>query len=297
MSEFEKPFELPPSTGTTHPVVVDQGVRTIVPKLTLIVALIAVGIASYSLNHSNQVASDLQQSINIHESDLQRSIDKLEADYQSLENQIHPTSIDQNDLFSAPSNLSAFIDQIKKSVVIIYCGNSVGTGWSIELDSYADGFPSSVVTNHHVIEDCVDHPEDLTIGYGEGKKLVADAVIFDVDVENDLALLDIKAIVPPLPEAQDFAESGWWSMTIGSPLGVDALLTDAVTFGNIVGVENSYYNFTTAIINPGNSGGPLVNSRGQVIGINSYSWASDKYGISNVAIDSEILYEKILRHN
>ena len=129
---------------------------------------------------------------------------------------------------------------------------------------------------------------------GEGLKEF-EAVIYNYDKENDLALLDVKVAVPPIKLATDFALPGQWSMTLGYPDGWDKLLNNAVTIGNIVAVEDKYYVFTTAIMNPGNSGGPLVDSSGKVIGTNSFGWASTEDGVANVAVDANILCEIILK--
>jgi len=180
------------------------------------------------------------------------------------------TDEDGTDLYMPPSDLESFIDTIAES-----------------LNTFA-------VTNHHVIEGCIDSPGDLTVSFGEDYEQETKSEIFNHDEENDLALVQIAAELPVLVEAETFAKQGWWSMAIGNPIGSDELLFNATTFGNIVGVENDQYNFTSAIINPGNSGGPLVNSRGELIGINTFAWASTEDGVANIAVDSDKLCEVVL---
>ena len=200
-------------------------------------------------------------------------------------------------LYEPPADLEKFIENIARSVALVHCGDSSGSGWSYELD-ISEGYLGNVITNHHVIKDCIDHPENLYIEYESvpGKGLVDfDAAIYNYDEENDLALLDVKVAIPKLVPADYFARPGQWSMTIGFPAGMEKLLLNAVTIGNIVDVEDKYYVFTTAIVNPGNSGGPLVDSAGNVIGTNSYSWASTKDGVANVAVDTDILCKSILK--
>jgi S1-C subfamily serine protease len=210
---------------------------------------------------------------------------------------IKQTDEQEESLYEAPKNLEVFIAEIARSVVVVVCGDASGSGWSYEVD-LTDGFLGSVITNHHVIEGCIDNPDDLYIRYeseyGEGLKDY-EAAIYNYDEENDLAILDVKVVIPPLKAAVNFALPGQWSMTLGSPGGWNDLLIGAVTIGNIVAVEDKYYNFTTAIINPGNSGGPLVNSKGEVIGINSFAWASTSDGVSNVAVDADVLCLNILK--
>ena len=85
-------------------------------------------------------------------------------------------------------------------------------------------------------------------------------------------------------------------MTIGHPYDdiFDAVLYDYVTVGHIGYVHEETVNYTSAVINPGNSGGPLVNARGELIGITSMAQASTESGVWNYAIDSDVLCESLL---
>jgi S1-C subfamily serine protease len=206
-------------------------------------------------------------------------------------------SVGVHTLYEPPADLEKFIQTIAESVVLVHCGGGTGSGWSNDLE-LTEGYLGAIVTNHHVIEDCIDHPEDLYVEYelvaGDGLEKF-DAAIYNYDAENDLALLDVKVAVPPMTTASKFSLPGQWSMTLGYPGGWDKLLMHAVTIGNVVAVEDKFYVFTTAVMNPGNSGGPLVDSSGNVIGTNSYGWASTKDGVANVAVDTDVLCVAILK--
>ncbi|MBN1965556.1 MAG: trypsin-like peptidase domain-containing protein [Anaerolineae bacterium] len=130
-----------------------------------------------------------------------------------------------------------------------------------------------IVTNYHVIEGA----DEIEVLFADGTSLPATVV--GVDDYYDLAVIQVdasKVTAPPLVlgEQQDL-RVGQRVLAIGNPFGLDRTLTVGVisalgrtiesssglTIGNVIQ--------TDAAINPGNSGGPLLNSRGEVIGINT----------------------------
>ncbi len=143
-----------------------------------------------------------------------------------------------------------------------YKKQSAGSGFIISNDGY-------ILTNSHV----VDGAARVKVKLSDGRSFAAE--IKGLDRKLDLALLKIEA-EPPLPVANlgdsDLLNVGDGVMAIGNPFG----LTQTVTAGIVSAtgrmlIENPHDNFiqTDASINPGNSGGPLINSRGEVVGINT----------------------------
>ncbi len=136
-----------------------------------------------------------------------------------------------------------------------------------------------IVTNEHVVHEGTDIKVTLT----DGRQF--DAEIVASDPEYDLALLKIDAERLPYAELGDSDSLiiGEWAVAIGNPFGylledthptvtvgvISALHRNVKTSEEIAGVYTDMIQ-TDAAINPGNSGGPLVNSLGQVIGINTF---------------------------
>ncbi len=136
-----------------------------------------------------------------------------------------------------------------------------------------------VVTNQHVI----DGEQSLQVIFADGTK--ADADVVGADQASDIAVIKVKAGVPAVAQFGDSnaLEPGQLAIAIGSPLGD---FRGTVTVGIISGLNRSVGNQqgliqTDAAINNGNSGGPLLNSIGQVIGINTLVVRSTSEG--NVA--------------
>jgi serine protease Do len=137
----------------------------------------------------------------------------------------------------------------------------IGSGFIIEADGY-------IVTNHHV----VDGAKSVEVALADGRTLQARVV--GSDPETDLALLKIEASgLPTVPLGSSAAlKVAEPIMAIGNPFGLDHTVTVGIVSatGRFIG-QGRFDDFiqTDAAINPGNSGGPLINTRGEVVGIAS----------------------------
>jgi serine protease Do len=137
-----------------------------------------------------------------------------------------------------------------------------GSGFIIDRDGY-------ILTNHHVIENA----ERITVTLADGRAFRGEVV--GTDPAIDVALLRIPG-AKDLPEAplgnSDDLRVGEWVCAIGNPLGyVHSVTVGVVSFigRKLFDASLDDYIQTDAAINFGNSGGPLINTRGEVIGINS----------------------------
>jgi Do/DeqQ family serine protease len=132
-----------------------------------------------------------------------------------------------------------------------------------------------ILTNNHVIKDA----DEISVKFSD--KHEAKGKVVGTDPKTDLAVIrvDTKNELPVATLGNsDTLRVGEWAIAIGNPFGLDHTLTVGVvsaTGRSEVGIA-AYENFiqTDASINPGNSGGPLLNIRGEVIGINTAIVAS-----------------------
>ncbi len=141
-----------------------------------------------------------------------------------------------------------------------------GTGFVVDQHGY-------IITNHHVVEKADRIKVKIA---GEDTEYRARVVGYDS--ETDLAVLKIDAKQPLIPVQignSDSVQVGDWVIAIGSPFGLQATVTAGIVSAERSSRDlpsaNSFQNFlqTDAAINPGNSGGPLLNIRGEVIGVNT----------------------------
>jgi serine protease Do len=145
--------------------------------------------------------------------------------------------------------------------------HGVGSGFIMDKDGY-------ILTNNHVIEDA----DQIKVKLADGKEF--DGKIIGRDQKTDLALIKIKdsSDLQPLKLGNsDDMKVGSWVLAVGSPFGLEQTVTAGIVSakGRVIG-SGPYDNFiqTDASINPGNSGGPLINMKGEVIGINTAIIAS-----------------------
>jgi serine protease Do len=147
---------------------------------------------------------------------------------------------------------------------------SLGSGFVIDKDGY-------ILTNRHVIEGA----DEVSVSFPGGKRF--DAKIVGQDSRTDVALVKIEPAEPltvlPLGDS-DKLEVGEWVMAVGNPFGLPGG-GNSVTVGVVsyMGRDLPLEGYdrgtsvqmiqTDAAINPGNSGGPLINSHGEVVGINT----------------------------
>ena len=144
---------------------------------------------------------------------------------------------------------------------------SLGSGFIIDRQGY-------IVTNNHVIEDA----DEIQVRLYDGKEF--EAAVVGRDPKTDLALIKIKdatGLKPMEMGDSDALQVGTWVVAIGSPFGLEQTVTAGIVSakGRIIG-SGPYDDFiqTDASINPGNSGGPLIDLRGNVVGINTAIVAS-----------------------
>jgi serine protease Do len=137
-----------------------------------------------------------------------------------------------------------------------------GTGFIIDSTGY-------ILTNHHVIEDA----ERISVRLKDGRTLKAEAIGSDPD--TDIALIKVEPpgslSVAALGDS-DTLRVGEWVLAIGNPLAYEHTVTvGVVSFIGRKLFDSSFdrYIQTDAAINFGNSGGPLINARGEVVGINA----------------------------
>ena len=164
-----------------------------------------------------------------------------------------------------PQNLPTLSDSILPSVVTVKCANGSGTGWAVDADLSAkaksDGYVSYVITNHHVIENCLSSRK---VTMELSNRTVVDGVITAWNSTADVAAIVTKTSLPTLQWIGSQPKQGWWVGVIGSPLGKPGILTTGI----ISSINQGTNTFTlTAPINPGNSGGPVFDSTGRVLGL------------------------------
>jgi serine protease Do len=139
---------------------------------------------------------------------------------------------------------------------------SLGSGFIIDTDG-------SILTNNHVVENA----QKILVKLSDEQEY--EAKVVGRDPKTDIAVIKINTktgLVPASLGDSDNLEVGEWVMAIGNPFGLDSTVTSGIVSakGRHIG-QGPYDNFiqTDASINPGNSGGPLINLRGEVVGINT----------------------------
>ena len=182
---------------------------------------------------------------------------------------------------SAQDYLPELVRRIKPSAVAIETFDAKGSTLSRGSGFFISG--DKVITNRHVIE----KSSRVTIHSLDGKIYTARGVLA-IDGEGDLALLQIdipQGIAVPLPIEKIVPQEGESIVVVGNPFGLEGSVSNGIVsavreipgYGKIIQI--------TAPISPGSSGSPVVNMRGQVIGVATLQAAEGQS--LNFAVPSE----------
>ena len=141
--------------------------------------------------------------------------------------------------------------------------HGIGSGFIVSPKGF-------ILTNYHVVEDAAR----ITVGLQSGEKYRGSVVGFDAETDVAVIKIEVPKDLPTLTLGDsNAAQVGDWVLAMGSPFGLDQTVTAGIISKKER--ENPSFNVfqrflqTDAAINRGNSGGPLVNMRGEVIGMNS----------------------------
>ena len=217
----------------------------------------------------------LDEKIDLNNKDLQNKIN-------SLTDSIISVSSEQIDLqeqlgeikATTSADFSGIIEEETKGVVTIKTDVSQGTGFLITDNGY-------IVTNAHVLFNA--HFANIHTSNNQ----VHSAKLVDFDSNMDIALLKIPGSFSSLSlgDSSD-VKIGEKVIAIGNPLGLSFTVTEGIISAvDREGVNELPFYFQTDVsLNPGNSGGPLINTRGEVIGINNFKIS----GAENIGFALEI---------
>src|SRR6202045_416916 len=139
--------------------------------------------------------------------------------------------------------------------------NSLGSGVVVTDEGH-------IITNNHV----VDQVDEIEVQLSDGRTKKARLIGADADVDLAVLKIDDPGVKPLKLADSDTVQAGDFVLAIGNPFGFDETVTDGIISSK--GRPNRTDAFgdllqTNAAINPGNSGGPLINLRGEVVGINT----------------------------
>lgn len=228
-----------------------------------LIAGIVAGIVTVSLL-SGGIGAGITYMIFKDKQNVVQNIQATPAEYKSDDEALTPKEAVQK---VAPAVVSVSTKSPSSNFFTQQQVEGVGSGFIFNEDGY-------ILTNYHVIENATE----VKVTFNDGKEVQASVVNSDANLDLAVIKLNEKTEIPGIVELgdSDALSTGDEVIAIGNPLGKEFIGT--ATKGIVsspnreISISNgvtSKYIQTDAAINPGNSGGPLINTKGQVIGINT----------------------------
>jgi S1-C subfamily serine protease len=267
------------------------------PLLVALLLIFNVGVVAYTTIHSNEQVQDLKDDI----STLSTSVDILNAkvndansEISSLRAMLESGAVNVTVTPGASDTLLINLyNKTRDSVVLISVeltdGTATGSGFIYDTSGH-------IITNNHVVENA----ESITVTFIDGTIYSVDDVV-GTDPYSDIAVIKITAplsLLKPLKLGDSSAlKVGESVVAIGNPYGLANTLTSGIisATGRQMDSTSNYPIVdviqTDAAINPGNSGGPLLNMRGEVVGINTAIPTETSRGIGFAVPSNTILRE------
>jgi len=195
--------------------------------------------------------------------EMEQTLEQQGNQLQGLQNQLEIADVIEN---TGVVPWPTIYEQLKPSVVLIQTNHGLGSGFVYDSEGH-------IITNYHVIEDA----DTIQVTFYDGN--VTEAIIVGMDIYSDLAVIKIEFKVtdlrPVVLGSSSELRVGEPVAAMGNPFG----LSDTLTVGVVSSLERTLdavggYMIIDIIqidaaVNPGNSGGPLVNLKGQVVGVNT----------------------------
>jgi len=287
-------FELPKDQNTVQDLAILRKLRIWIAALAVACLVAGVGIGAMLSGRTTIAQNQVQ---------IARAPEALSASFAEIARRVEPAVVNIETLTAAPEvtekdegdkdepeTTNPLLDMFRRQNRRPQRG--VGSGFIVDAKGY-------ILTNEHVVEGATR----ITVGLQSGEKYRGRVI--GIDEETDVAVIKIDT-AHQLPTVtlgdSNAAQVGDWVLAIGSPFGLD----QTVTAGIISKKERETPYFTSfqrflqtdAAINRGNSGGPLVNMRGEVIGINSQIATStgdyNGIGFALPASEANFVYQQIV---
>ena len=287
-------FELPKDQNTVQDLAILRKLRVWIAALAVACLVAGIGIGAMLSGRTTVAQNQVQ---------IARAPEALSASFAEIARRVEPAVVNIETLTAAPEitekdegdkeereTTNPLLDMFRRQNRRPQRG--VGSGFIVDSKGY-------ILTNEHVVEGATR----ITVGLQSGEKYRGRVI--GIDEETDVAVIKIES-AQTLPTVtlgdSNAAQVGDWVLAIGSPFGLD----QTVTAGIISKKERETPYFTSfqrflqtdAAINRGNSGGPLVNMRGEVIGINSQIATStgdyNGIGFALPASEANFVYQQIV---
>ena len=299
-AEEGKVEDTPPSAPAPEPKVEEKpaphGGRNWLTTALVALLILSIGFSAYIYVDSSKRVNELSGQVSTLASSVQAlgaSLTESNSRINTLSATLSELSSTSNSSTSSSNDVTLIYERVKGSVVLIKStlpqGTATGSGFVYDAEG-------RIVTNNHVIEGA----NSITVTFINGT--IVPATVVGTDPYSDIAVIDVDApasLLVPLKLGDSSAlKVGEAVLAIGNPYGLADTLTAGIisALGREMDSSSGYPIVdviqTDAAINPGNSGGPLLNMKGEVIGINTAIAASTSTGIG-FAVPSDTIAREI----